>query len=102
MIPRGEDTLTGYFQSIDDDVTLQSTSAVNQEEKMKVIPRWPSRVFATEIVQRLMSVCESERAHIDLALAKELQVSLLCPIIVMLSAFSIKWDILGVTNPCAL
>lgn len=44
---------------------------------MKVIPRWPSRVFATELVQRVMSVCETERAHFDLALAKELQVGLI-------------------------
>ncbi|MCP9264667.1 HTR5B [Dirofilaria immitis] len=62
-------------ESIDDDVTLQSATVVNREEKMKVIPRWPSRVFATELVQRIMSVCETERAHFDLALAKELQVS---------------------------
>ncbi|CAG9536111.1 unnamed protein product [Cercopithifilaria johnstoni] len=62
-------------ESIDDDVTLQSATVVNREEKMKVIPRWPSRVFATELVQRIMSVCETERAHYDLALAKELQIS---------------------------
>ncbi|KAL3985776.1 hypothetical protein ACH3XW_40030 [Acanthocheilonema viteae] len=62
-------------ESIDDDVTLQSAAVVSREEKMKVIPRWPSRVFATELVQRVMSVCETERAHFDLALAKELQIS---------------------------
>uniref|UniRef100_A0A915Q4W5 HEAT repeat-containing protein 5B n=1 Tax=Setaria digitata TaxID=48799 RepID=A0A915Q4W5_9BILA len=62
-------------ESIDDDVTLQSTAVVSREEKMKVVPRWPSRVFATELVQRVMSVCETERAHFDLALAKELQIS---------------------------
>ncbi|VDM97337.1 unnamed protein product [Thelazia callipaeda] len=60
-------------ESLDDDVTLKSASA--REEKTKVIPRWPSRVFATEIVQKVMSVCDSERAHLDLALAKELQIS---------------------------
>ncbi|VDK74235.1 unnamed protein product [Litomosoides sigmodontis] len=62
-------------ESIDDDVTLQSATVMSREEKMKVMPRWPSRVFATELVQRVMSVCESERAHYDLALAKELQIS---------------------------
>uniref|UniRef100_A0A1I8EY56 HEAT repeat-containing protein 5B n=1 Tax=Wuchereria bancrofti TaxID=6293 RepID=A0A1I8EY56_WUCBA len=62
-------------ENMDDDVTLQSASIVSREEKMKVIPRWPSRVFATELVQRVMSVCETERAHFDLALAKELQIS---------------------------
>ncbi|VDN83942.1 unnamed protein product, partial [Brugia pahangi] len=63
------------LQNMDDDVTLQSASIVSREEKMKVIPRWPSRVFVTELVQRVMSVCETERAHFDLALAKELQIS---------------------------
>ncbi|VIO98705.1 Uncharacterized protein BM_BM2175 [Brugia malayi] len=62
-------------ENMDDDVTLQSASIVSREEKMKVIPRWPSRVFVTELVQRVMSVCETERAHFDLALAKELQIS---------------------------
>ncbi|MFH4982824.1 hypothetical protein AB6A40_009533 [Gnathostoma spinigerum] len=59
----------------DDDVTLQSPSLDARDERQKLMPRWPSRVFATEIVQRLMSVCETERAHLDLALAKELQLA---------------------------
>ncbi|EJD76264.1 HEAT repeat containing 5B [Loa loa] len=62
-------------ENIDDDVTLQSVTVVSREERMKVMPRWPSRVFATELVQKVMSVCETERAHFDLALAKELQIS---------------------------
>ncbi|EYB85148.1 hypothetical protein Y032_0303g1878 [Ancylostoma ceylanicum] len=60
----------------DDDATLQvggSRSAV--PDKGKVQPRWPTRVFATQVVQRLMSVCDTERAHLDLSLAKELQMS---------------------------
>ncbi|VDL85519.1 unnamed protein product [Nippostrongylus brasiliensis] len=60
----------------DDDATLQvggSKSAI--PDKGKVQPRWPTRVFATQVVQRLMSVCDIERAHLDLPLAKELQMS---------------------------
>lgn len=60
----------------DDDATLHvgsSRSAV--PDKGKVQPRWPTRVFATQVVQRLMSVCDTERAHLDLSLAKELQMS---------------------------
>ncbi|WKY11163.1 hypothetical protein Q1695_003033 [Nippostrongylus brasiliensis] len=60
----------------DDDATLQvggSKSAI--PDKGKVQPRWPTRVFATQVVQRLMSVCDTERAHLDLPLAKELQMS---------------------------
>lgn len=49
---------------------------MDREDKVKVMPRWPTRVFATEIVQRLMYICDTERAHLDLALAKELQVML--------------------------
>ncbi|KJH43159.1 hypothetical protein DICVIV_10827 [Dictyocaulus viviparus] len=60
----------------DDDTTLQvcDTRSIVQE-KGKVQPRWPTRVFATQIVQKLMSVCDTERAHLDLSLAKELQLS---------------------------
>uniref|UniRef100_F1KQ33 HEAT repeat-containing protein 5B n=1 Tax=Ascaris suum TaxID=6253 RepID=F1KQ33_ASCSU len=58
----------------DDDATLQS-STEGRDDKPKLMPRWPTRVFATQIVQKLMTVCETERAHLDLALAKELQMS---------------------------
>ncbi|VDM62668.1 unnamed protein product [Angiostrongylus costaricensis] len=60
----------------DDDSTLQVSDARSAvQDKGKVQPRWPTRVFATQIVQRLMSVCDTERAHLDLSLAKELQMS---------------------------
>ncbi|TKR87612.1 hypothetical protein L596_011984 [Steinernema carpocapsae] len=61
----------------DDEDTLAGNTLApgGQLERPKLAPRWPTRVFALEIVQRLMSVCESERAHLDLALAKELQMS---------------------------
>lgn len=44
-------------------------------DKGKVLPRWPTRAFAMDVVQKLLSVCDTERAHLDLALAKELQLS---------------------------
>uniref|UniRef100_A0A914XTE3 HEAT repeat-containing protein 5B n=1 Tax=Plectus sambesii TaxID=2011161 RepID=A0A914XTE3_9BILA len=59
----------------DDDETLQAPSAATQLDKQKLSPRWPTRVFAAEIVQKLIALCETERAHLDLALAKELQLS---------------------------
>ncbi|KAK0412174.1 hypothetical protein QR680_006073 [Steinernema hermaphroditum] len=61
----------------DDEDTLagNTLAAGGQLERPKLAPRWPTRVFALETVQRLMAVCESERAHLDLALAKELQMS---------------------------
>lgn len=57
----------------DDDQTLQTiTGAI---DKQKLSPRWPTRVFTIGIVQKLIALCECERAHFDLALAKELQLS---------------------------
>lgn len=44
-----------------------------EETHPTVSPRWPTRVFASESVQRIMTVCEKKRAHFDLALARELK-----------------------------
>ena len=44
-----------------------------EETHPTVAPRWPTRVFASESVQKIMSVCEQQRAHFDLALARELK-----------------------------
>ncbi|GMR59554.1 hypothetical protein PMAYCL1PPCAC_29749 [Pristionchus mayeri] len=60
----------------DDDMQLHASSGrTGVDEKQKLAARWPTRVFACQIVRRLMGVCETERAHLDLALAKELQLS---------------------------
>lgn len=44
-----------------------------EETHPTVAPRWPTRVFASECVQKIMGVCEQQRAHFDLALARELK-----------------------------
>ncbi|KAI6188999.1 HEAT repeat-containing protein 5B [Aphelenchoides besseyi] len=59
----------------DDEDALQSIQLGESKSRDKVAPRWPTRVFAFAIVRKLMTVCETERAHLDLALAKELQMS---------------------------
>uniref|UniRef100_A0A0N4ZQI2 HEAT repeat-containing protein 5B n=1 Tax=Parastrongyloides trichosuri TaxID=131310 RepID=A0A0N4ZQI2_PARTI len=59
----------------DDDSTFNISNKNNENNKDKLLPRWPARVFALEVVQKLMQLCETERAHLDLALAKELQLS---------------------------
>ncbi|CAB3397442.1 unnamed protein product [Caenorhabditis bovis] len=61
-------------ESGDDDTNLAGIQTV-EEDKGKVQPRWPTKVFTMEIVNRLMSVCDTERAHLDIALAKELQMT---------------------------
>ncbi|VDM38431.1 unnamed protein product [Toxocara canis] len=48
-------------ECVDDDATLQS-STEGRDDKPKLMPRWPTRVFATEIVQRLMTISSSGRA----------------------------------------
>uniref|UniRef100_A0A914GR10 HEAT repeat-containing protein 5B n=1 Tax=Globodera rostochiensis TaxID=31243 RepID=A0A914GR10_GLORO len=57
--------------SNNDDETLHHMGD-ERRLRAKVLPRWHTRVFAFDIVQRLLSLCETERAHLDLALAKEL------------------------------
>ena len=60
------------LQSTNDDDILQHGSAEGRS-RQKLSPRWTTRVFAFDIVQKLLTLCETERAHLDLALAKELQ-----------------------------
>ncbi|CEF62045.1 Armadillo-like helical domain and Armadillo-type fold domain-containing protein [Strongyloides ratti] len=62
-------------QDEDDDSTFNVSSKRSEPGKEKLLPRWPARVFALEVVQKLLQLCETERAHLDLALAKELQLS---------------------------
>ncbi len=62
----------------EDDSALRFSGASQKmasSQSGRVSPRWPSRVFAIEVVRRLILLCETERAHLDLALAKELQMS---------------------------
>ncbi|CAI5452193.1 unnamed protein product [Caenorhabditis angaria] len=58
----------------DDDTNLAGISTI-EDDKGKVQPRWKTKVFTMDIVNRLMSVCDTERAHLDMALAKELQMT---------------------------
>ncbi|KAL3097039.1 hypothetical protein niasHS_002755 [Heterodera schachtii] len=66
----GEQREESNTNSYDED-TLQHVGDEHRP-KAKVLPRWHTRVFAFDIVQRLLTLCETERAHLDLALAKEL------------------------------
>lgn len=43
-----------------------------EETHPKVDPRWPTRVFATSCIKKIVAVCQSKQAaHFDLALARE-------------------------------
>lgn len=61
----------------DDDDALQSAYLGESRVRDRVSPRWPTRVFAFTIVRKLMSLCDTERAHLDPVLAKEIQASVL-------------------------
>lgn len=43
-----------------------------EETHPKVDPRWPTRVFATGCIKKIVAVCQSKQAaHFDLVLARE-------------------------------
>ena len=41
-----------------------------EETHPKVDPRWPTRVFATECIKKIVIVCQSRHAHFDLVQAR--------------------------------
>jgi len=41
-----------------------------EETHPTVDPRWPTRVFATECIKKIIMVCQSKDAHFDLAQAR--------------------------------
>lgn len=50
----------------------------NENGRVAIQPRWPTRVFAAECVRRIIAACLSSKntpAHFDLALAKEMQLT---------------------------
>ena len=56
----------------DDDDTVIQVKQESDLSKLSVAPRWPTRVFAIDCLLKTMAACEGNRAHVDLALAKEL------------------------------
>ena len=56
----------------DDDDAVLHVKQESDLNKLSVAPRWPTRVFAIDCLLKTMAACEGNRAHFDLALAKEL------------------------------
>ncbi|XP_043232384.1 HEAT repeat-containing protein 5B-like isoform X2 [Amphibalanus amphitrite] len=54
-----------------DDDMQQFTTEGEPETHPAIPPRWPTRVFAAEMVRKMLLTCEGNRTHFDLALAKE-------------------------------
>ena len=59
-------------QMMDDDDTVLHVKQDSDLNKLSVAPRWPTRVFAIDCLLKIIAACEGNRAHFDLALAKEL------------------------------
>lgn len=53
---------------IDDEESFKTAEETNRPG---VAPRWPTRVFAAESLQRIIIGCENNNAHFDLAAARE-------------------------------
>lgn len=54
---------------MDDDTMFTSLGDVDKS-KPSVAPRWVTRVFAADCLCRIILLCESDKAHFDLAAAR--------------------------------
>ncbi|XP_013379521.1 HEAT repeat-containing protein 5B-like isoform X2 [Lingula anatina] len=71
-----QETATGNEDDDDDDDEDDDTEFKAAEADIThplIAPRWPTRVFATECMRRIVGVCEGNNANFDLALARELK-----------------------------
>lgn len=68
-----EDSLTmTNTASTEDEDDDQSEFHMEEKYHVTIMPRWPTRVFAAECVRKIIFVCAgADKAHFDLALAKE-------------------------------
>lgn len=55
----------------DEDANIQSINPETSRRKA-ISPKWPTRVFAMECLQKIMATCEDNEAHFNLAEAKTL------------------------------
>ncbi|GFS31362.1 HEAT repeat-containing protein 5B [Nephila pilipes] len=53
---------------VDDEVRFK---AADDSSRTSVSPRWSTRVFAAESLQRIINTCEGKNVHFDLGLARE-------------------------------
>uniref|UniRef100_A0A674NIR2 HEAT repeat-containing protein 5B n=1 Tax=Takifugu rubripes TaxID=31033 RepID=A0A674NIR2_TAKRU len=57
-----------------DDDTMFTGLGEDDKSKPSVAPRWVTRVFAADCLCRIILLCENDKAHFDLAAARELLV----------------------------
>ncbi|XP_045624859.2 LOW QUALITY PROTEIN: HEAT repeat-containing protein 5B [Procambarus clarkii] len=56
-----------------DDDMVQIHTGGDPDPHPSIPPRWTTRVFAAQCIARIIQECENNRAHFDLALAREMQ-----------------------------
>lgn len=56
-----------------DDDTMFTGLGEDDKSKPSVAPRWVTRVFAADCLCRIILLCESDKAHFDLAAARSAQ-----------------------------
>ncbi|XP_047496501.1 HEAT repeat-containing protein 5B-like isoform X1 [Penaeus chinensis] len=57
----------------DDDDMVQIHTGGEPDPHPSIPPRWTTRVFAAQCIAKIIQECENNRAHFDLALAREMQ-----------------------------
>ena len=57
----------------DEDEAGGLTLAKKPAEKQTVTPNWTTRVFAMECIRMIIETCKQNKAHLDLAYAREIQ-----------------------------
>ncbi|KAJ8308625.1 hypothetical protein KUTeg_013499 [Tegillarca granosa] len=86
VLSASTDTSSSLQEGQDDDLNDKNDSEdEDDEEEIKVTeadvthptvaPRWPTRVFATDCLRKIIAVCEGDETHFDLEKAKELKAS---------------------------
>ncbi|XP_076062392.1 HEAT repeat-containing protein 5B isoform X2 [Oratosquilla oratoria] len=68
-----QDEVTGELGEGDEDDSIQIHTGGDPDPNPSVPPRWTTRVFAAQCVAKIIQECEGNRAHFDLALAREIQ-----------------------------
>lgn len=64
----------GILDDENDDDQVEFHTTENKSSQTTIHPRWPTRVFATECVRKIIAACEADNPqHFDLHVAKELQ-----------------------------
>lgn len=60
-------------EEVADDDMVQIHTGGEPDPHPTIPPRWTTRVFAAQCIAKIIQECENNRAHFDLALAREVQ-----------------------------